>query len=178
MALFKDFIYAFGGVGFKDEPKGDELSYFTTPIKEKTNEPPQASCEFYDSVRDTWTMIPENMPSASEEVSCTVIRESIFITGLRIQNIVEFRPRLITFTQLNVTLPYEKSKSIASHTNLLILIMEDSVKHLNLNGDVIKTLPGSRKKTYVVGDVITSGDQLYCMMSDGTVSNFSLRDRL
>lgn len=56
--------------------------------------------------------------------------------------------------------------------------MEDSVKHLNLNGDVIKTLPGSRKKTYVVGDVITSGDQLYCMMSDGTVSNFSLRDRL
>ena len=83
MALFKDFIYAFGGVGFKDEPIGDDRS-FRSPIKEKTNEPPQASCEFYDYVRDTWTMIPENMPSASEEVSCAVIRESIFITGLRI----------------------------------------------------------------------------------------------
>ena len=177
MALFKDFIYAFGGVGHKIETKEDSIFSIKSPRDDKP-EPPQASCEFYDSVRDSWTMIPENMPSASDLVSCTVIRESIFITGYRLQNIIEFRPRLITFTNVNISLPYEKHKSVAQHSNLLILIMEDSVRHVNTNGDVIRELPGSRKMAKVVGDPITSGDQLYCMMSDGTVSNFSLRDRL
>ena len=122
-------------------------------------------------------MIPENMPVGSEEVSCAVIRESIYITGYRIQNIVEFRPRLITFTQLNITLPYEKRKSLAPLHNLLVLIMADNVRHLTLNADVLKTFPGNGKDISAIGDVVTTTDHLYCMMADGTVYNVPLKEK-
>jgi hypothetical protein len=151
IAKFKDYVFVFGGNG------------------------PTATCEFYDGLRDEWTLLPEDLPVASTHVSATVIQESIFITGYHIQNIVEFRPRLCTFSLINISLPYEKHKSVISGNNYLYLLDQENLKQVNFYGETTRSFEGSKRETHVVGEVVVIGEVLYAMQACGVIFQANLR---
>lgn len=134
------------------------------------------SCEAYDIVENFWTMMESKLPTESNRNNAVTHRSLIYITGLRLVDVVEFNPKTRSTRNLSqtwfATLNYEMDKGIlAIGDSLLVLNADGRVVEINLDGEGVQQFQGPKfpDSHNFQSHVVRLGSQMYYMIQNSPI---------